>query len=249
MDAVIWKLSSILVVTLLLATTNLVAGLLLSDLPTPSLVLDVQSIQRQIGTEALPPLVLRQHNAVLMPMNPVGGLQVDTDKAPIDVLGDNYRPLSYLHCKVTRGREEADPVLDDPTSSFLAEIDLKPSLYDKAKLVLGLNNHHVGSYYWARAAGAGAAMEAPGILFDTSNPERGALRWDSNDGPTDCNSNDGKRSEWVNFLRKSDTVQLLPENAEIAVHRFAQEAMVYGISSKGRPMGSEPEVVCTWKLV
>jgi hypothetical protein len=68
MDAVIWKLPSILVVTLLVATTNSVAALLLSDLPTPSLVLDVQSIQRQIGTESLPQLVLRQQNAVLMPM-------------------------------------------------------------------------------------------------------------------------------------------------------------------------------------
>lgn len=87
-------------------------------------------------------------------------------------------------------------------------------------------------------------MDAPGIVVD----ERGIVRWQSKEGPIDCNSNDGKRSEWVNFLRTGDTVQLLPEDAEAAIHQFARQGRVYGISSQGRPLGSEPEVVCTWKL-
>jgi hypothetical protein len=246
MHSVIGKL--LITQVVLLAIVNSAVALFLSDLPTPSLVLDVHAIQRQIGTDVLPPLELRHYNAVLMPADPVNGLQVDTVASPHDVLTSTHAyPISYLHCTVTRPRDEVDPISDDPATTFLAEIDLKPADL-KAKLVLGLNNHHVGSYYWARASGAGAAMEAPGIFLDARNPERGILRWASPLGPTDCNSNDGKRSEWVNFLRKRDTVQLLPADAEAAVHIFANKERVYGITSKGRPLGSEPEVVCTWKL-
>lgn len=234
------------VMLLILANSGL--ALLLSDLPTPSLVLDVYAIQRYIGTDILPPLELRHYNAVLMPADPLNGLQINSVAPPSDILSlpDAY-PISYLHCTVTRARDEIDPISDDLPTTFLAEIDWKPADL-KAKLVLGLNNHHVGSYYWARASGAGAAMEAPGIFLDAHNSERGILRWASPLGPTDCNSNDGKRSEWVNFLRKRDTVQLLPADAEAAVHRFANKERVYGITAKGRPLGSEPEVVCTWKL-
>jgi hypothetical protein len=123
---------------------------------------------------------------------------------------------------------------------------LAPELCRKsgAQLVLGLNNHHVGSYYWARSAGSGAAMEAPGILFDTG----GILRWKNPRGPMECNSNDGKRSEWANFLRKGDTVQLLPLNVEEAILSAMKSDCIFGVSSEGRPLGSEPQVVCKWTL-
>ena len=238
-----FKLSSTLLV--LAATTRSAVGLLLSDLPTPSLVLDVHSIQRQIGFDLLPPLALRQHNEVLIPINPANHVHIDTTAAPVELLSSTNSPFSYVHCTVTRPREDADPVLDDPASTFLAELDFEPTSLQPVKLVLGLNNHHVGSYYWARSAGAGTAMDAPGIVVDG----RGIVRWQSQEGPIDCNSNDGKRSEWVNFLLTGDTVQLLPEDAEAAIHQFARRGRVYGISSRGRPMGSEPEVVCTWKLM
>jgi len=133
-----------------------------------------------------------------------------------------------------------------------------------AELVLGLNNHHVGSYYWARSAGAGAAMEAPGIRLEcrrrtTTAPMSSSscrLRWDSDDNTFEqCNSNDGKRSEWTNFLRPDDQVQLVPRRPTDALRRFVcryeegdeDESRVYGISSEGRPLGSEPAVVCQWK--
>lgn len=237
------KLSSTILLVLA-ATTRSAVGLLLSDLPTPSLVLDVHSIQRKIGTDVLPPLALRRHNAVLIPVNPANDVEIDETVVPVELLASTTSPFSYLHCTVKRPREDADPILDDPASTFLAELDFEPTILQPVKLVLGLNNHHVGSYYWARSAGAGAAMDAPGIVVD----ERGIVRWQSKEGPIDCNSNDGKRSEWVNFLRTGDTVQLLPEDAEAAIHQFARQGRVYGISSQGRPLGSEPEVVCTWKL-
>ena len=79
------------------------------------------------------------------------------------------------------------------------------------------------------------------------------LRWENDAGPTLCNSNDGKRSEWVNFLRKGDTVQLLPhfdqDSIMAFIHDFEQNDLptrIFGVSSEGRPLGSEPVVVCKW---
>ncbi|KAL3775925.1 hypothetical protein ACHAW5_011315 [Stephanodiscus triporus] len=181
--------------------------------------------------------------------------------------------VGYVHTKVVRAREEAVPGEDDPLSTFLAEIDADPTLCGcRARLVLGLNNHHVGGYYWARSAGAGSSMEAPGVSFGgggggggsvaSIRSERGLLRWMDDDGPGACNSNDGKRSEWVNFLRRGDTVQLVPANGQHTILQFrerfgkrlcgkpgdgASSMRVFGISSQGRPMGSEPEVVCEWE--
>ena len=165
----------------------------------------------------------------------------------------------YMHTRVTRSREQAVHGQDDPVGTFLAETDYTGMLSTNngATLVLGLNNHHVGSYYWARSAGAGAAMEAPGIVFDVAT---GVLRWQSESGPVDCNSNDGKRSEWVNFLRPGDNVQLVPLDAQDAVTNMIlqqQEQIdtsgkeqssvrLFGVSAANRPLGSEPAVVCCW---
>ena len=192
--------------------------------------------------------------------------------------------VGYIHSSVVRAREDAILGIDDPISTFLAELDIdcclcggneNPNGIDGgARLVLGLNNHHVGSYYWARSAGAGSSMEAPGISFGRTNAgssgavgsSRGILRWDNEEGPEACNSNDGKRSEWVNFLRKGDTVQLVPTDGQSTLLRFIERygksessslasedderrsIRVFGISSQGRPMGSEPEVICEWTL-
>jgi hypothetical protein len=108
-----------------------------------------------------------------------------------------------------------------------------------------LNNHHVGSYYWARSAGSGAAMEAPGIELSQGS----VLRWKDPEFAK-CNSNDGKRSEWANFLRPGDQVQLVPANHALMaqVIYFAKAHSVYGVSTRGRPMGSEPIVVCQYEL-
>ena len=157
----------------------------------------------------------------------------------------------YLHATVVEARGAGvwggmDRGLDDPPtpSHAVCRLDLPPSVGQElggAHLVLGLNNHHVGSYYWARSAGFGAAMEAPGVrLIDGTT-----LEWDSG-SPFVSNSNDGKRSEWVNFLRPGDQVQLQPENPLAqALHLLP---CVYGVSTQGRPLGSEPVVVCRWTL-
>ena len=73
---------------------------------------------------------------------------------------------------------------------------------NNAHLVLGVNNHHVISYYWARSVGSGTWAAAPGVELVNGNQ----LQWSSS--TECCQTNDGKRSEWVAFLRRGDTVQL-----------------------------------------
>ncbi len=188
----------------------------------------------------------------------------------------NRNAVGYLHSSVIRARENANEYYDKPKNTFLAEVDLTHSLcyfpckddennmdvdqnniIQNAQIVLGLNNHHVGSYYWARSAGAGASMEAPGVSFRQSSnyDDRGILRWDAEGGPLDCNSNDGKRSEWVNFLRVGDNVQFVPRYEERSIMAFLEkfgfttnDSRIFGISAKGRPLGSEPKVTCKWIL-
>jgi hypothetical protein len=204
--------------------------------------LDIPLLQRHCAATALSPLAFPSGDKLLLvPHDPVSHLEIDATAPPVALVRD----AAYVHTTVTRGKQPTD----DSSTSFLAQLDSPPDIQDVTQLVLGLNNHHVGSYYWARSAGAGAAMEAPGVMVsDTS-----ALQWQSNEGFIECNSNDGKRSEWVNFLQKGDTVQLLlvmlQEDKQLPDKETSilQGLPVFGVSSKGRPMGSEPEVVCKWK--
>jgi hypothetical protein len=234
--------SRLVLVTLVVLNTASDALVLLSDLPTPCLVLDISLLQRHCA--ALPPLEFPSDSdgtiLLLVPHDPVSHLDIDATAPPVALVRD----VAYVHTTVTRGKQPGD----DPSTSFLAQLDSPPHIQDVTQLVLGLNNHHVGSYYWARSAGAGAAMEAPGVMVS----ETSCLQWKSNEGFIECNSNDGKRSEWVNFLQKGDTVQLLlllqkPEQISDKETSILKKLPIFGVSSKGRPMGSEPEVVCKWK--
>ena len=68
------------------------------------------------------------------------------------------------------------------------------------------------------------------------------------------NSNDGKRSEWVDFLREGDQIQFVPSSpvtclrALMASAPSPGEIEVYGLRRAGRPRGSEPVVECTWAV-
>mmetsp|Transcript_11766 Transcript_11766/g.18054 ORF Transcript_11766/g.18054 Transcript_11766/m.18054 type:complete len:292 (+) Transcript_11766:188-1063(+) len=254
--------------------------MLLSDVPTPSFIIDVQALRRTVEPPfnddgAIPCIRCPKNNLLLQPISQHDN---DSDNSKHDNINaincqfqiiDGQPAIGYLHSTVTRGRDDAIPGGDEPISTFLAEIDLDPTLCcNDAHLVLGLNNHHVGSYYWARSAGAGSSMEAPGVGYDSNKSNsKGVLRWLDEGGPTACNSNDGKRSEWVNFLRKQDTVQLLPRNGQFTLLEFYKRygqslsssidedgkggkgtsTRIFGISNEGRPMGSEPAVVCEWR--
>lgn len=274
---------------------------LLSDLPTPSLVLDVRALRKNLPTATSPGDLGLPHLRLSNKKRTGGGIVLsptfatkkpnadssqpqpeeeeegdDDDEMPastvVDVNSLQHTPgesaIVYLHSSVIRdGKTERD---DDPC--FIVELDLKPNLLPlkphhqhnspskepPAQLVLGLNNHHTISYYWARSAGTGASMDAPGIVYTTldhhkqkqqQRMERGALLWESIDYK-ECNSNDGKRSEWAKFLKVGDQVQLLPRNdmMEDVFMEFASRKRVYGVTLEGRPLGSEPTVVCQWKI-
>jgi hypothetical protein len=180
----------------------------------------------------------------------------------------------YIHCQVVKPSPS-----ESSCSTFLAQLNVNlTSIVDNnndnqynrilnvysvkntniismtvapAHLVLGLNNHHVISYYWARAAGSGAAMEAPGVVvvYDPTTKSTAQLHWASEEGYTACNSNDGKRSEWAQYLRENDHVQLRPHDFEGTVRSEAFHDHIYGITMSGRPLGSEPIVACQWKIV
>jgi hypothetical protein len=232
----------------------------LSDLSTPAFLVDVHVLQqhldsarKSVGTP-IPPIDMfgRKKKLVAYPMmelNDAGDCPHSFDENATPLIDVLQTPgLCYLHASVVTPQ---DATQSNQNTAFLATLDLLPNV--AAELVLGLNNHHVGSYYWARAAGAGAAMEAPGVVL---NAESATLQWGSEQGPIACNSNDGKRSEWVNFLRVGDQVQLRPLqiDAQDVLARYANSnknppsSRIFGVSSKGRPMGSEPAVVCEWRI-
>ena len=243
---------------ILLSSCFTQALLLLSDLPTPTLVIDVALVSKlstRLGV--IPSLAVgKDHKLMPVPVDTQSShcphkfpSKRDDDDASSDHDMLNEVGIVYWHASVVRGRNEAKT--SDP-GTFLAELDLPsfPTVSD-SYLALGLNNHHVISYYWARSAGAGASMEAPGIAMNGK-----CLVWQDDQGPTVCNSNDGKRSEWANFLRPNDQVQLVPHDPQTAVLEWLNldlttdaQRTIYGISSSQRPLGSEPAVVCEWKLM
>ena len=252
------------------AQQNVHALMLLSDVPTPSFIIDLQALRRIAEPPLndygdIPSIRCPKNNLLLQPISNTkrNNKVIDCQFPTVE----GQQAIGYLHTTVTRGRDDAIPDEDDH-STFLAEIDLDPTLCcNDAHLVLGLNNHHVGSYYWARSAGAGSSMEAPGVGYGSSKSNsKGVLRWLDEVGPTACNSNDGKRSEWVNFLRMHDTVQLLPNDGQDTLLEFYKRqslsridedrkgeentsTRIFGISNEGRPMGSEPAVVCEWRCI
>ena len=222
----------------------------------------------------IPPILLPQSKNVLVPYPMNGGATSDATTVSPHILDQTLDPVDilhmegegsggdmcfgYIHCQVVKPSQSSN---DD---TFLCQLNLNSTVFAEenhnttatfaapAHLVLGLNNHHVISYYWARSAGSGAAMEAPGVVVvvnknDTVTPTV-QLRWASPEGYTACNSNDGKRSEWVPFLNVNDQVQLRPNNIEMVLRSEALRDNIYGVTMLGRPLGSEPIVVCQWNV-
>lgn len=245
--------------------------MLVSDLPTPSFLIDLDMLNNA-GTSKnsrtnelmFHPLHLPTHRMTLFPisndskMEPMHG---DVKPYNVNEFRGQQSALGYVHTSISKARDDFQSInenLQNGSSPILAEIDVPFSFVENAKLVMGINNHHVGSYYWARSTGMGAAMEAPGIkvcsnaILEDSIDPLSLLRWDKT-GYLDSNSNDGKRSEWVNFVRKGDLVQILPENLENCLMKVIERENnskhpidIFGFSAKCRPLGSEPIVCCRY---
>lgn len=237
-----------------------------SDLRTPSFLIDLDVLRKTSGLDHAA-LYCSKYDVTLIPVLIDQSVQetfcghiYDLSRLDSHDRHSAQSSLGYWHSSLVNNREFFETI----DSSVLSEIDLSPSLcvapneeyslqQNGATLVLGINNHHVGSYYWARSVGMGASMEAPGITFNylKRGDNRGVLRWEKEGGPTECNSNDGKRSEWVSFLKLGDQVQLVPKCIQDSIMSCIRDptddnSYVYGFTSKGRPLGSEPVVICKY---
>jgi hypothetical protein len=59
------------------------------------------------------------------------------------------------------------------------------------------------------------------------------------------NSNDGKRSEWADFLRVGDTVELVPYSPSKVLLKSPFQRLI-GVRRLGRPLGADPIVEQIW---
>jgi len=225
-----------------------------------------------IQSQSIPAIILPDSGITLYPVLD-GKVQYDAPTCENlfldnDVMTtESAEAFAYLHASVLRSRFDKNTDSEGDPPTFLAELDLKPSLCSGrltmaqpihtrglAYLCLGLNNHHVGGYYWARSAGNGSSMEAPGVKFTDRGNDIGLLEWVHLDGAHKSNTNDGKRSEWVNFLRTGDQVQLIPTSVEDSLVEFIrysddreENCRVFGITTVDRPLGSDPVVLCSFR--
>lgn len=158
--------------------------------------------------------------------------------------------LLYVHTAVLDGRSSAAGAVGSTTLAqrttpnepvVLATLDCTLAQVGGAGafLSLGLNNHLTGGYYWGRSSGRGAAMPAPGVALtgDDDRPLR-LVRLE--------NSNDGKRSEWCEFLRTGDQVQIVPSDPSMALEAFDTLVGVTRDGHRGIPRGAEPVVEAAW---
>jgi hypothetical protein len=60
------------------------------------------------------------------------------------------------------------------------------------------------------------------------------------------NSNDGKRSEWCEFLQPGDQLQLVPRDPHLALAAFDTLLGVTRDGHRGIPRGAEPKVEAAW---
>ena len=201
-------------------------GMFLCDVPTPCMVLDHSTAQTWKG---LTDVTASLNNA-----------------ADDELLND----LIYLHTSVLSGRESCTAVGQTTLSGVagvservvLARLDcgLDAAGGDGAYCGLGLNNHFTGGYYWGRASGPGAAMPAPGVELVADGATCQLVRV--------ANSNDGKRSEWCEFLRRNDQLQIVPPTPQAILASSVHDVLV-GVRrvGEGVPPGAEPIVDAMWQ--
>ena len=171
-------------------------GTMLCDVPTPALVVDCTTARRQRGISTL---------ENISPFSPA------------------LQGLLFVHTSVTSGRDISFGAVGATTRGstgyfmkgtrevvgdiVLANLDA-PYCGGSAYVGLGLNNHFTGGYYWGRSSGPGAALPAPGVGVVFAEGLLQLVRTKD-----DENSNDGKRSEWCDFLQRGDQLQLVVKPA------------------------------------
>jgi hypothetical protein len=210
-------------------------GTLLSDLPTPCLILE---------------LSLAEHAA--------RGVDLDEALSRGGTSDISFEGSLFVHTTITdtSERDEITRSKGSGKSAVIGHVDVPPVwIPGGAFLGIGLANHQVGGYYWARGMGIGASLPAHGVQFGVSDDlNNGKLFWRRRGPGLDAretteessNSNDGKRSEWADFLTVGDTVQLIPYSAT-EVLRDSNFDIILGMRRIGRPLGADPMVERIWR--
>ena len=149
----------------------------------------------------------------------------------------------YLHSRVVRRAARTTRYHRDATYELcVLDLPFADHFDDGAYLCCGLNNHYDACYYWARSAGGGARLSAPGIGLQRSGDGLvEVVRMAEKDIPSGEQTNDGKRSEWCEFLNVGDEVDIVPTDQLAALAAFGQRGVV-AITRKTRPPGAEPTV-------
>jgi hypothetical protein len=195
---------------------------ILSDVRTPALVIDLDATTSDCSLERL------------------------VASGSDDEFDAQLASAAYLHTRVASRQLASRPSYNRDVSYALASLDVQlPS--GGAYLSMGLNNDYDASYYWARHAGSNARRPVPGIDLraDSSGfAEIVRLTEEEARAMGNVQPNDGKWSEWCEFLRPGDQVDLVPASALAALRVVG--GPVIGISRAGRPLGAEPEVVGSW---
>lgn len=217
----------------------IVVGDLLGDLPTPAMLLELSLAENALnGTDS-------SLDDLLSSSSPENQLDV-------------LQGCVFVHTKVTDTsvRDRINAERGSGKSPVIGSVD---AVFVKggAYLGLGLSNHHVGGYYWARSMGIGASLEAHGVGYRSGSG--GELYWEKRDSNSSVrrgsttydssNSNDGKRSEWADFLVEGDTVQLIPFDASLALtdNNASFSNLLVGVRRAGRPLGADPIVEKLWE--
>ena len=299
---------------------------LLSDLPTPTLLVELSLAENALKNttmsldDVLSVLSSERFPEILDPASSSSNNNNndEVEKTLCELLLDGS---IFMHTQVTDTsvRDRINRDYGSGKSSVIGRVDACPKQHISggAYLGIGLSNHHVGGYYWARGMGIGASLEAHGVAFrgvrgsisekrteesddndrssssnDSSEEEdsgiiSGAVFAPNNGGSTtggelywkrrssdpaksyssgggnegdiasaalcrgnttdeSSNSNDGKRSEWADFLVPGDTVQLIPYNAARVLRKSVFQRLV-GVRRVGRPLGADPIVERLWK--
>lgn len=277
------------------ATSTVRVGDLLSDLPTPCLLLELSLAENSVeiskttnGNEDPSDTLVAYLKTIYHPSRNQDHHAPNSSSHLLD-------GCLFVHTTVvdTTERDRHNQQVGSGKSLTICQIDASPSRMmgvsgsgDEEKeasccdyyyLGIGLANHHVGGYYWARGMGMGASLPAHGIAVrnacvteeeedehdhisitntSTTCTMLGELYWKKRGPGHDAyetteessNSNDGKRSEWADFLAVGDTVQLVPCNVMAALLSAEQASSSYhfqrllGVRRLGRPLGSDPIV-------
>lgn len=250
---------------------------LLSDLPTPALLIELSLAESAVNASSS-----SQPSSIDEYMNDI--------RSNFDTLDGSV----FVHTRVTDTsfRDQVNQEFGSGKSTVIAQVDAAPTwIPGGGYLGIGLANHHVGGYYWARGMGMGASLAAHGIAFgaagsremptesqqiaggrhdsngheplmatkidvgrDDNSSISGELYWKKR-GPglnaqetteESSNSNDGKRSEWADFVVMGDTVQLVPYNASRVLTESPFQRL-FGVRRLGRPLGADPIVERIWE--